>query len=215
MTPVEVQALVNGLVQGQAIWYVLAACIGGLASGAGAYLAEKGKGRATKEDIQEITEKVEDVKATYLRQIEDLKAEYVRQLEDIKAHHQLRTLVAERRIAAHQEAYAHSVAMIRYAHTGGEKLAEVVTKARDWYDSNCLFLGKETRRSFNTATLIVEEHHRYLEQRVDASIVSGSWERIVAPLEHVAKEVELPPFSALELEAVRNGSQKGKDVSPA
>lgn len=215
MTPVEIQEMVNGLAKGQAIWYLLAACIGGLASSAGAYLAEKGKGRATKEDIQEITEKVEDVKASYSRQIEDLKAEYVRQVEDIKAHHQLRTLVAERRIVAHQEAYAHSVAMIRYAHTGGEKLAEVVTKARDWYDCNCLFLGKETRKSFNTATLIVEDHHRYLEQRAEASVISGSWSRIVAPLEHVAEEVELPPFSALELAAVRTGSQKGKDISPA
>lgn len=69
MTPEEIQAMAKGAFGGQALWYVLSACVGAAAAGFGAYLAQKGKNRAASEDFQEVlrqqrstTEAVEQIK---------------------------------------------------------------------------------------------------------------------------------------------------------
>lgn len=152
------------------------------------YTNEKAKNMATKEDIAVITSEV--------KAVEDV---FNRGLADLNAHHQVRMIAAERRIQAHQEAYFHAMQMVRYANAEGDHLMNVVVEAQSWYDKNCLFLGEKTRRSFHTASLFVMHHRDYVQNRVDADIVKQSWAKIMEPLEHVAKEVELPPFSAQEL----------------
>ena len=58
MSPEEIQAMAKGLAEGQAVWYLGSAVIGGAITGLTAYLAEKGKNRATKEDIAGITHEI-------------------------------------------------------------------------------------------------------------------------------------------------------------
>ncbi|WP_202619763.1 hypothetical protein, partial [Escherichia coli] len=59
------------------------------------YLSEKGKNLATREDIEEITRMVEGVRTQYMALVEEL-----------KARHQLRLAAVDRRLQAHQDAFA-------------------------------------------------------------------------------------------------------------
>lgn len=52
-----------------------------------AYLNEKGKNLASKEDVAHLTDLVEKVKASYLADLEQLKATYLTDLERLKASH--------------------------------------------------------------------------------------------------------------------------------
>ena len=63
------------------------------------YLSEKGKNLATKEDIAEITREVERVKSESRERLEGI-------LEHLRYRNQLRLAALDRRLQAHQEAYA-------------------------------------------------------------------------------------------------------------
>ena len=69
--------------------------IGGLLLGyQKSYFKEKGKNLATKEDIEEITKKVEEVKSFYSQQ-----------LESQKFQNQLKLTALDKRLEKHQKAY--------------------------------------------------------------------------------------------------------------
>lgn len=140
MSPEEIQAMAKGLAQGQAIWYLASAVTGGAITGLAAYLAEKGKNRATKEDIGEIT-----------RAVEETRKDFNRQLEDLKAHHQLRLVAAEKRIQAHQQAYAHWLELQKSIVFDDESWTTLREEGRTWYANNCMFLTSNSRRVFATA----------------------------------------------------------------
>lgn len=55
------------------------------------YLTEKGKNLATKEDVEEITRKVEGVKTQYQSEVEKLKAELQKEVEKVRAQHTIDT----------------------------------------------------------------------------------------------------------------------------
>ncbi|MFZ0052673.1 MAG: hypothetical protein WAK96_12940, partial [Desulfobaccales bacterium] len=59
------------------------------------YASEKGRNLATKEDISEITKKIEEIKHQYNLMI-----------EQIKGRHQLRLAALEKRLEIHQQAYS-------------------------------------------------------------------------------------------------------------
>ena len=54
------------------------------------YFKEKAKNLATKEDIQEITEKIESIKHDYNKQLEEFKHDYNKQLEEFKQEQLIR-----------------------------------------------------------------------------------------------------------------------------
>lgn len=155
MTPEEIQAMAKGLAEGQALWYLLSAIIGGAITGSGAYLAEKGKNRATKEDIGEITDKVEQVRKKFSDD-----------LEDLKAHHQLRMVAAERRLQAHQDAYVWYTKVVEKIQFDEESWSSVYYPAINWYTHNKIFLGPKTRFAFFTS---ISGCARYRELRKSAT----------------------------------------------
>ena len=61
----------------------------------GTYLREKGKNLATKEDLAELT-----------RIVEAIKNEHAKELEVVKGRQQLRMAALDKRLQAHQEAFA-------------------------------------------------------------------------------------------------------------
>jgi hypothetical protein len=63
---------------------VISAVVGGVVAYFGSYLKKKGEDLATREDIAELTRKVEAVKIDYSRQIEDYKAELTRTMRSEK-----------------------------------------------------------------------------------------------------------------------------------
>ena len=70
------------------------------------YFNEKGKNLATKEDIGEITEAVESVKEDYTKRLKELEHQNALVLEQLRMNQQLRLAAVEKRLAAHQEAFA-------------------------------------------------------------------------------------------------------------
>lgn len=71
MSPEEIQAMAKGLAEGQAVWYLGSAVIGGAITGLTAYLAEKGKNQATKEAFAEVREQLKQTNkdAAQIRQL--------------------------------------------------------------------------------------------------------------------------------------------------
>lgn len=194
MTPEEIQAMAKGLAQGQAVWYVLSAVIGGGITGLAAYFAEKGKNRATKEDIAEITREVEKVKDVFNRQ-----------LEDLKANHQLRMVAAERRLQAHQDAFQrwHKISALL-----GRSMYALALEASNeldqWYQSNCVFLASSSRMaiqdSIHIARQMVEAARSY--DKEDISDAMQGWDAFVQIGDTLLKDVDLPGMSAQEVAAI-------------
>lgn len=138
MTPEEIQAMAKGLAQGQAIWYVLSACIGGLIAGLGTYVAEKGKNRATREDVQEIT-----------RQVKKVEALFNSELSNLNAHHQLRMVAAEKRLDIHQEAFNQWRKLYAVTATANwEGIQKQQAIASYWLFENYLYLDPLARKDF-------------------------------------------------------------------
>lgn len=192
MTPEEIQAMAKGLAEGQALWYLLSAVIGGAIAGLGGYLAEKGKNRATKEDI-----------ATITREVEEVRNEFIRGVEDLKAHHQLRMVAAERRLQSHQEAFTHWVEITSALYW--KKDSEVEKRARDcseWFNKNCIYLAPESRASFSgigPKALLQMHLVKKNESTVQLEQILNEMEEIGAIL---LREVELPRMSKSEIQKV-------------
>ena len=79
---------------------VLVFCVGALfGKYLPSYLSKKGENLATKEDIAEITREVERVKSEHTERLEGI-------AEHLRYRNQLRLAALDRRLQAHQEAYA-------------------------------------------------------------------------------------------------------------
>jgi hypothetical protein len=193
MTPEEIQAMAKGLAEGQAIWYLLSAVIGGAITGLGGYLAEKGKNRATKEDVGTLTQEVERVRA-----------DFNRQLEDLKAHHQLRMVAAEKRLQAHQDAYSQWRSLLIATTTAQSEVINMqFAKAESWFHSNCIFLGPSSREAMADALKSVWAHNQLDIKTADPNLVMRIWQGIERAGNVFLAEVDLPPMSQQELENLR------------
>lgn len=195
MTPEEIQAMAKGLAQGQAVWYVLSACIGGAITGLGTYLAEKGKNRATKEDIAVITTKVKEV--------EDV---FNRGLSDLNAHHQLRMVAAERRLQAHQDAFAKWKGLYRaVCHEQYDQIVTLANEGLNWFDANCVFLTSESRSAFHDARSAALVHASYLRNPngplSDGEVWIANWNRLEDAGNKILESVSLPRMSIEEIKA--------------
>jgi hypothetical protein len=159
------------------------------------YLAEKGKNLATREDIAEITDKIEKVKS-----------EYALILEELKAHHQLRLAALDRRLAAHQEAFVLWRELMRTVHT--EDVGKTVMKCQDWWEKNCLYLSETVRESFSDAYSAAHAHHAYVQSRTDAKLVQENWARIVKAGNDIVAAVQLPGLTTAERAEIKQLQEK-------
>ena len=153
------------------------------------YLNKKGENLATKKDIAEITDKVEQVRL-----------EYAKRLEQTKLSHQLRLAALDRRLEVHQQAYALWWKLMGVVHDNAS-IGEVIMECQDWWVENNLYLDAEARQAFRIAYNSASTHCQiYTELREADSIerqrrekaLSESWESVVYAGEVIAKAVELP-----------------------
>ena len=123
------------------------------------YLAEKGKNLALKEDIAQITEKIEEVK----RQHSEL-------LEDLKTRNQLRIAALQERLRAHQEAYQ----LWREINQALDKpaLDEVIIRCDKWWGEHCLYLEPEARSAFLSAFVGARDLNFYRKNPNTVDLVS-------------------------------------------
>lgn len=186
MTPDEIYAMAKGLQQGQAIWYILWACIGGAIAAFGAYGKQKGKNLADKEDIAAITREVENVKNVFNRQMEDL-----------KAHHQLRTVAAERRMQTHQDAFEKWLQMCDAIDKGETKeLSKFAYECQEWWKKNIIFLGPKSRIAFNHSYVYCLKYCQAKEDPSRADEIEEIVQKTSELGAVLVEEVDLPPLSS-------------------
>jgi hypothetical protein len=180
----------------QISFLLAAALIAGVGAYFGSYLKEKGKGLATKEDIARVTEIAEQIRA-----------QYASGLEQVKSNHQLRVAAIDRRLAAHQEAFALWRRLNQ--HLDAEDLHVIVTECNDWWTANCLYLEPDARQAFSDAYWGASMY-RQLRRTQDINpthdigpIVLERLNTIIEAGNRIAKAVELPGLSTLELERTK------------
>ena len=157
------------------------------------YLSEKGKNLATREDIEGITRKVEDVRTQYLSLVEEL-----------KARHQLRLAAVDRRLQAHQEAFTLWRKVMAATHT--DDIGKVVIDCQSWWEQNCIYLEPGVREAFVTAYGAANDHNSLVKGRVEVSVIQSNWKSITAFPNVLFQAIQLPALSELEAKAL--GVQK-------
>lgn len=194
MSPEEIQAMAKGMAEGQAIWYLCSAVIGGAITGCSAYLAEKFKNRATKEDIGKIT-----------REVEEARKDFNRQLEDLKAHHQLRLVAAEKRLQVLQEAYSEWQKLFQAVVTKKKPdVEEQIEAYKIWFHQNCIFLGRESGAAIQQA-MVASLNYFAFQNRMDITgdVYIENWLRLEGAANVFLKEADLPPLTKQDLESMK------------
>ncbi|HHP0493956.1 hypothetical protein EGH82_09775 [Vibrio ponticus] len=159
-----------------------------------AYLKEKAKNLATKEDISEITEAIEKVRSQYNEKLQELIYQNNVQLEGHKALNQLRVVAPERRLQAHQEAFALWRKMLSSLHSN--ERVNVVMECQDWYNQNCLYLSAKSREAFSVAYGALAIHNDLLQDRTQPESVKRNYLEITNAGSIIVQSVELPALSA-------------------
>lgn len=190
MTPEEFATLKNALA-GFSIGALVAAGLAYLIvkNFLPSYLSEKGKNLATREDIEEITKRVEGVRTQYLSLVEEL-----------KARHQLRLAAVDRRLQAHQEAFALWRQVMGATHT--DDIGKVVIECQSWWEQNCVYLEPTVRAAFVTAYSAANEHRSYLQARAETELVKSNWKLITDFPNILFQAIQLPALSELEAKAL-------------
>lgn len=163
-----------------------------------AYFQEKGKNAATKEDIAEITHKIEEVKTFYAQQLKVLEHQNAVLIEQMRGQHSLRLAAADKRLAAHQEAFTLWRRLMSAAHT--EETQALVLECQDWWNKNCLFLSSRARDAFNGAYFAASSHRMLLQSRSDAATVTENWNYILKAGEEIVAGADLPSLGNREAE---------------
>ena len=161
-----------------------------------AYDGEKAKNLATREDIQEITGRVEEVKTFYAAQIKDLEHQNALVLERLRADQQLRMAAAEKRLAVHQEAFTLWRKLLMSAHS--DQVLKVVIECQEWWERNSLYLAPQARDGFNRAYFAASAHQELVQDRTNAELVKSNWQLILTAGDQIVAGVELPSLGARE-----------------
>lgn len=162
------------------------------------YLGEKGKNLATKEDIGQITKIVEDVK---------LQNGVL--LEDLKTKNQLRMAALDKRLQAHQDAFALWRRLVAHAHS--ENVGPIVMECQDFWEKHCLYLEPAARQALSDAYVHAASHRQLVqggqfmtpEQRAELTEhISESWAFIKGAGRVIMESVALPPVTEAEAEQI-------------
>ncbi|KVX76309.1 hypothetical protein WL07_03630 [Burkholderia cepacia] len=173
-----------------------------------AYARKKGENLATKQDIAEIT-----------RRQEEIKHQFAEIIEASKQRHALRTLAADKRMEAHQQAFKQVKGLL----SAGEDKT-IIDGCRGWMDGHCLYLTLEARKAVWQAIGHAEGRALFLaEARDDATDVlhrneyheraTEKWNAIMGALPAIVTGVELPPLGEDELAVIR--ATETEDGGPA
>ncbi len=201
LTPEQVKQIVEtALKEGLGFhwWaYVIALLVALLGSFFSAYTKRKAENLATREDIKDITDKIEDVRTQYATLIEEL-----------KARHQLRLAAVDRRLQVHQEAFTHWRKLVAATYT--DEVGTVVIECQAWWEQNCIYLEPTVRESFVRAYRAASDHNQLVQMREQAAIIKNNWSLITEFPDILFQAVQLPALS--ELEAKVLGIKNEPDV---
>jgi hypothetical protein len=171
------------------------------------YLAEKGKNLASKEDIRELTEIVEDVKRTNAEVLEEQKAQH-------QAKNQLRFAALDKRLQAHQEAFTLLRKLVKDSHS--ESVINTVVECQTWWEGNCLYLEPAAREAFSGAYNSAASHKSFLDasrfggaNQQNIKGITDNWDRIIGAFDVMVAAVALPSLNAEERKGLAAQEPKG------
>ncbi|HDR9036962.1 hypothetical protein L0Z31_09385 [Burkholderia vietnamiensis] len=162
------------------------------------YFRKKGENLATKEDIAEIT-----------RRQEEIKHQFAEIIEVSKQRHSLRTLVADKRMDAHQQAFKKVKGLL-----SARDNQSVIDDCKAWMDDYCLYLALGARQAVWQAIGHAEvrahciaeatnEGNGHEQRRAYHESAVNEWTAIMAALPEIVTAVELPALGDEELAAIR------------
>jgi hypothetical protein len=149
----------------------------------GQYTAQKGRNLATKEDIAEITKKIEEVRSYYAER-----------LEKLSFTNRLRLAALDRRLETHQKAYTLWRDLLHSVYDQ-QAIGEKVLFCQKWWEENCIYLEKEAREGFYRAYIAAHGHHQLIDSHTNAEAVKASWAVIKNAGDEILRSVELPPIA--------------------
>jgi hypothetical protein len=109
---------------------------------------------------------------------------------------QLRLTAADRRLQAHQEAFAHWRKLLRNVH--GENIGDVVNECVEWWEKNCLYLDAKARASFLIAAQCASDHGGFKRDRESAELLMENWNRIKEAGDAIVAGANLPSLGDKE-----------------
>jgi hypothetical protein len=115
-------------------------------------------------------------------------------------HLQLATAALDKRLAAHQAAYALWWKIVGAVHHK-DKIGDVVIEAEEWWKNNCLYLDAESRQAFRACLMFAFNHKDLLQgprSEEAARLVEGSWKEIMKPGQTLVEGVALPSLGKAE-----------------
>ena len=150
------------------------------------YFGEKGKNLATKEDVADIT-----------RRIEDVKHSYASLLEEQKQKGQLRFTALDRRLEIAQQAYIHWWNLLRSVHT--TEVGDQVQKCQEFWVNNRLYLAEDVSLAFRQAYMAAHNHQDMKEasrhDRSEVKEVSKNFKIITDAESIIIRSVAIPPLN--------------------
>src|SRR5947208_8836314 len=158
-----------------------------------AYLAEKGKNLATREDVAAITREVEAVKDEFLRQRDELSHQRQLLLRQQDFTQQLRLAALDRRLEKHQEAYALWWELRGKVHS--DDVGQLVRRCQEWWVNNNLYLSEEAREAFPQAYMAANNHRLFTGGQSDATTLQKNYDLIMQAGRALAEAVALPPVA--------------------
>lgn len=170
--------------------YVLIIVFSAIGAFLGAYLKKKAENLATKEDVEDITQKIEDIRSQYSKQLELHKA-------SLQLSNQLKLAALDKRLEKHQE--AHSLwRELLFNLRNQEKIESVIDECQKWWDENSLYLSDEARSGFYTAIILAVDFRNL--PRTDSTMIKEWFNKINEAGKKIAEAVKLLPLNEDKIE---------------
>ena len=173
-------------------WWIYIAIIffAGFCSMLGSYLRTKGQNFATKEDIEVITQKIEDVKSEYNKQLEFYKS-------SLQLNNQLKMAALDTRLQKHQEAYTLWRNLL-FNLRNDDELYSSIDKCQKFWEENCLYLTDEVRKAYYTAFILAGDFHKLPKE--DPSTIREWHKEITEAGKKIFEAFNIPAINEFEIE---------------
>jgi len=136
--------------------------------------------------------------------------QHQRAVEREKQRHDLRLAALERRLAAHQEAYALWWKLLGSVHKEDEA-GKAVMECQEWWVHNRLYLEPEVAQAFSLAYHAAASHRDYLQARVSRPELEDNWHKIRVLGDIIVKAIKLPSLQEGEYQPIGGGDRGNGD----
>lgn len=198
MNPEQIKILIDNVTainhQWLLVYTLITVVCSALAAFSGAYLAEKARNTATREDIADITDKIEKTKIDYTQRIEELKGTY-----------QLHVASSAKRLEALQSAFVRWAELIHSVYT--PKLQDELRICSQWLTHNCIYLPSDVRDALNEAISSAMLHQSMLDARRPKKEIEENWQKIRGVADIIMREANLPPIPSKVLDDIEKKNE--------